>query len=76
MDLLHINSTDNLLSIIQSEALDLANLSYDRAFAIDESNIANEVDNFAFMNLSDIFFTRISKEPLFRYLSASVASNV
>lgn len=57
----------SLLQTIQMEALDMSGLSYDRAFALDDANIANEVDNFAFLNVSDIFFRKLLKEPLFRY---------
>lgn len=48
---------------IQSEALDRSGLSYERAFAIDTSNMANEVDFTSYLNLADVFFTRLTKDP-------------
>ena len=55
-------SSEDLLSVVQREALELSGLSYDRAFSLDSSNMANEIDSFAFLNLADIFFTKIIKD--------------
>lgn len=61
MELL-LNNDEDLLTVVQREALDLSGLSYERAFAIDSSNLALEIDSFAFLNLADIFFTKVIKD--------------
>jgi hypothetical protein len=57
-----LNSSDPL-ETIKLEALDRSGLSYERAFAIDDTNIALEIDYFAFLNLADNFYSKLTKDP-------------
>ncbi|RYH20898.1 hypothetical protein EON65_22125 [archaeon] len=48
-----------LIPNLQKEAIALADLTYERAFAIDESNIAQSVEDYAFTSLIDKFYKKV-----------------
>lgn len=49
----------NPMFALEEEALSRAGISRERAFAIDQSNIALIVEGFAFQRLADRFFARV-----------------
>jgi hypothetical protein len=49
----------NLIPNLSKEALELADLTHERAFAIDESNIAHSVEDYAFTSLVDRFYKKV-----------------
>lgn len=48
------------------KALEMADLSFERAFAIDESNIAASVPDYSFMSLCEKFYTKVYADPELR----------
>lgn len=58
----------NILDKIQKEALDLSGLTYERAFALDNTNIASCLDEYAFTRLAEVFYEKVfqDKDPWFR----------
>jgi hypothetical protein len=67
MDILNENglSADgmNIFQAMEMEALELAQLSRDRAFAIDELQLGVKYEDHVFFNLSDIFFSKMFNSP-------------
>ena len=54
---------------IRKDALELSGLTYERAFAIDEFNISNQVNEYFTARLMEKFYTKIYADPddSFRY---------
>ena len=66
--------TDNLsichpVFALENEAIELANLSRERAFAIDQVNIGNELGEYIVTTLMEEFYKRVYADPddWFRY---------
>jgi len=49
----------NPIQVIQDEALELAGMTHEEAFAIDRSNIALVVESRIFMALAESFYRRV-----------------
>jgi truncated hemoglobin YjbI len=54
---------ENPLKLIQMKALELADLTYDRAFAIDESVIRTKVTEYHIVVLCEKFYTKVYADP-------------
>lgn len=65
---LRSSSDVNPMKLLQLKALEMANLSYDRAFSIDNSDIGGKVGEFYITILVDKFYTKVyeDKEEWFR----------
>jgi hypothetical protein len=44
---------------LTTEALKLADISFQRAFALDETNIADQVPDYGFSNLAERFYDKV-----------------
>jgi len=60
-----LRSTNDMhpIKLLQSKALELSNLSYDRAFAIDDSDIAIKVGEYYITLLVEKFYRKVYDDP-------------
>lgn len=67
---LRSTSDVNPMHLLQRKALEISNLTYNEAFAIDDSDIAEAVGEFFVTLLVDKFYTKVydDKELWFRYI--------
>lgn len=48
------------------KALDMADLSFERAFAIDQSNMAKTIEDYSFMGLVESFYKKVYADDMLR----------